>query len=46
MCYVKVCCGEDSLNHVSQCFGYSVRPPPAGASEKMVAEYLVELNKE
>ena len=46
MCFVKVCGGEDSLEHVGQCFGYKARPPPAGASERMVADYLVELNKE
>ena len=46
MCYVKVCGGEDSLDHVSQCYGYETRPPGAGAGEKEIAEYLVELNKE
>ena len=46
MCYVKVCGGEDSLDHVSTCFGYQSRPPGAGSSEQEIADYLVELNKE
>ena len=44
-CYVGVCGGEDSLEHVSQCFGYSAVPSGDG-SEKAQAEYLVELNRE
>ena len=42
---VRVCGGEDTLEHVSQCFGYSARPKGDG-SEKSQAEYLIELNKE
>ena len=44
-CYIEVCGGEDSLEHVSQCFGYSTVPSGDG-SEKAQAEYLVDLNKE
>ena len=46
MCYVKVCGGEDSLDHVSTCFGYESKPPGAGATDREIADYLVELNKE
>ena len=46
MCYVKVCGGNDNLKHVKECFGYDSKPPRAGASEKEMANYLVELNKE
>ena len=46
MCFVKVCGGEDDLDHMSQCFGYSTRPPAQGASEGEIANYLVELSKE
>ena len=46
MCYVKVCGGNDNLKHVKECFGYESKPPKAGASEKEMANYLVELNKE
>ena len=44
-CYVGVCGGEDSLEHVSQCFGYTTVPSGDG-SERAQVEYLVELNKE
>ena len=44
-CYIGVCGGEDSLEHVSQCFGYSAVPSGDG-SERSQVEYLVELNKE
>ena len=46
MCYVKVCGGEDSLDRVSQCFGYKTRPPDHGATDKEIADYLVNLNRE
>ena len=44
-CLIKVCGGQDDLDHVSQCFGYTARPGYDG-SEKSQAEYLVELHKE
>ena len=45
-CYVGVCGGQDTLDHVSQCFGYQTKPPGPGAPEQEIANYLVELNKE
>ena len=44
-CLVRVCGGEDDLNHISECFGYSTKPEGDGG-EKSQAEYLVRLNKE
>ena len=44
-CYVGVCGGEDELEHVSQCFGYS-STPSGDHSELGQAQYLVELNAE
>ena len=44
-CLVRVCGGEDTLDHVSQCFGYNTRYTGDG-SEKSQAEFLVELHKE
>ena len=44
-CYTKVCGGEDSLEHVSQCFGYQTTPSGV-PTEEAQAEYLVALNKE
>ena len=44
-CLVRVCGGEDTLDHVSQCFGYTTRYTGDG-SEKSQAEFLVELHKE
>ena len=44
-CYVGTCGGDDSLDHVSQCFGYSAVPSLDGSKRSQV-EYLVELNRE
>ena len=45
-CYTKVCGGQDNLDHVSQCFGYTSKSQRAGASNQNIANYLFELNKE
>ena len=44
-CFVGVCGGEDSLDHVSQCFGYDSTPSGDGSERGQVA-YLVALNRE
>ena len=44
-CLVRVCGGEDNIEHVSQCFGYSARPTGDG-SEQSQADYLLALHKE
>ena len=43
-CLVRVCGGEDTLEHVSECFGYQARL--GGQSEADHASYLRELHKE
>ena len=45
-CYIGVCGGQDTLDHVSQCFGYSTKAPKEGSSEQEIVDYLVELSKE
>ena len=45
-CFVQVCGGEDSLEHVSQCFGYESTFNKKDSSEQAQAEYLVALNRE
>ena len=45
-CLVKVCCEEDTLQHVAECFGYTTRYDSRSGSLKQMAEYLTELNKE
>ena len=44
-CFVGVCGGEDTLDHVSQCFGYQATPSGDG-SERSQVEYLLALNEE
>ena len=44
-CFVGVCGGEDTLDHVSQCFGYKSTLKEDG-SERSQVDYLVELNEE
>ena len=43
-CLVRVCGGEDDLDHISQCFGYESRLE--GPSEQDQATYLRNLHKE
>ena len=43
-CLVRVCGGEDTLNHISECFGYDAKP--RGSSEQDLASYLRDLNRE
>ena len=43
-CFTRVCGGQDDLDHVSQCPGYTARLK--GPSEKEQAEYLRELHVE
>ena len=44
-CFVGVCGGEDTLDHVSQCFGYKSTLREDG-SERSQVDYLIELNEE
>ena len=44
-CLVKVCGGEDEIDHITKCFGYS-SVCPTGGNTKQLAEYLVALNTE
>ena len=44
-CLVKVCGGEDEIDHITKCFGYSTQCPKGG-NTKQLAEYLVALNRE
>ena len=43
-CLVKVCRGEDEIDHITKCFGYSAKCPNGG-NTKQLAQYLVELNR-
>lgn len=44
-CLFGVCCGEDSLAHITECFGYRTRPPP-NLREEDLSDYLLELHRE
>ena len=44
-CLVKVCGGDDEIDHITKCFGYTAKCP-MGGNTKQLAQYLVELNKE
>ena len=46
-CWVGWCCGDDDINHVMVCEGYDTKPPRDDkGDEKIVADYLIELNSE
>ena len=40
-----ICGGDDSIEHVSVCFGYRTRSPP-NMREEDLSSYLIELNRE
>ena len=44
-CLVGICGGDDSIEHVSVCFGYRTRSPP-NMREEDLSSYLIELNRE
>ena len=44
-CLVGVCCGDDTLKHIEQCFGYQTKPP-AVWTEDGYCKYLWDLHLE
>ena len=44
-CLVGVCCGEDSIAHIMQCFGYQTKVPQ-NFREEYLGEYLMNIHQE
>ena len=44
-CLVGVCCGVDSIEHISVCFGYDTKAP-VNMREEDLSKYLLEIHRE
>ena len=44
-CLVGICCGVDSIEHISVCFGYDTKAP-VNMREEDLSKYLLEIHRE
>ena len=44
-CLAGICCGEDSIPHIKECFGYSTKAPSNFRDEDL-GSYLMEIHQE